>query len=315
MPGPLEETLHSLKSLRREPESVVLSPWRQHVHAILHPGLRTLPAASGTHSGLVLARIAEVGVATPRREFAVAANAVLTADRIRTPTTDRNAAPAARHRKELRELAVACDIPLHLVHQICAYHRAAVAPVWSTVRAHHSSDRAIRTRTMLEHGVEGLLSTLHPRLRWNAPTLTLLDSPDGEIHLDGRGLVLAPSFFMRKPTFFVEPTPAAGPAVLIYPVHLDPTEMPDIWRAADAERAIGRLIGRTRALVLRAIASGTGTTGGVARRIGISAAAVSQHLNVLRDARLIVTGRHDAGARHSVTARGLDLLEQWEDGT
>ncbi|TWF77259.1 ArsR family transcriptional regulator [Pseudonocardia hierapolitana] len=317
--GPLGETLHSMTALRRQPDGVALSTWRRQVHRTLDTGLRRLPAAiTSAHSHLALAGIADARAEPVRREFATAANAVLAADRDRTRAradADLHVKPAECLRNELRELGDECGIPLRFLHQICAYHRSAIAPVWGIVRAQHANDRTSRARTMMEQGVEGLLNTLHPRVRWSSPTLSLLDGTDGEIHLDGRGLALVPSFFLRKPVLLLDPAASGATAVLIYPIRLDTTRLVDIWTTTDAEWAIGKLLGRTRAQTLAAIASGTSTTGDIARRIGVSAAAVSQHLNVLRDARLIVTHRHGADSAHSITARGLDLLERWDSGS
>jgi DNA-binding transcriptional ArsR family regulator len=315
--GPLGETIHSMTALRRRPDSVALSSWQRQVHRTLDAGLRRLPAViTSSHSRLALAGVAGARAETVRREFATAANAVLAADRDRARTEgDSHIEPGECLRTELRALADECGVPLRLLRQICAYHRSAIAPVWGIVRAQHANDRTSRARTMLEQGVEGLLNTLHPRVRWSSPTLSLIDGTDGEVHLDGQGLALAPSFFLRKPVLLLDPVASGGVAVVIYPIRLDPTGLGDSWTTSDAERAIGRLLGRTRAQTLAAIASGTSTTGDIARRIGVSAAAVSQHLNVLRDARLIVTHRHGADSAHSITARGLDLLERGDSGS
>jgi DNA-binding transcriptional ArsR family regulator len=314
--GPLGETLHSMTALRRRPDGVALSTWRRQVHRTLDAGLRRLPATiTRSHSHLALAGIADVRADTVRREFATAANAALAADRDRTrarAAADAHVKSGECLRNELRELGDECGIPLRFLRQICAYHRSAIAPVWGTVRAQHANDRTSRAHTMLEQGVEGLLNTLHPRVRWSSPTLSLLDGTDGEMHLDGHGLALVPSFFLRKPVLLLGPTASGGTAVLIYPIRLGATGPVAISTTTDAERAIAKLLGRTRAETLAAIASGTSTTGDIARRIGVSAAAVSQHLNVLRDARLIVTHRHGADSAHSITARGLGLLEQWD---
>jgi DNA-binding transcriptional ArsR family regulator len=313
--GPLGETLHSLNALRPQSDSVALSRWRRYVHATLDPGLRRIPATTVPRGGLAFATVADVRTDAVKREFATVANAILTAGSDHVDAGgDLYASSNGHLRNEIRELADACNVPQRRLYEICAYHRSAVAPVWSVVRAQHASDRASRARTMLEQGVEGLLNTLHPRLRWNSPTLSLLDSRDGEVHLDGRGLVLAPSFFLRKPALAFGLTTSDGAAILIYPVALDTDGSADIWTAVDAERALGKLLGRTRALILMMIASGTSTTGNIARQVGTSAAAVSQHLNVLRDARMITTHRHATGANHSITVRGLDLLDRWDCG-
>ncbi|MEV0196778.1 helix-turn-helix domain-containing protein [Nonomuraea sp. NPDC050691] len=62
--------------------------------------------------------------------------------------------------------------------------------------------------------------------------------------------------------------------------------------------------------MLTAIADGVATTGALARRLGISSAAVSQHTAVLREAGLITTRRHHGNVLHNPTQTGLALLDR-----
>lgn len=51
------------------------------------------------------------------------------------------------------------------------YHRAALAPYMPRMRALVDADRAVRARAVLDGGVEALLDTLRPVLRWRPPVL------------------------------------------------------------------------------------------------------------------------------------------------
>ncbi|NEB05180.1 winged helix-turn-helix domain-containing protein [Streptomyces sp. SID13726] len=70
--------------------------------------------------------------------------------------------------------------------------------------------------------------------------------------------------------------------------------------------ALSRLLGRTRAAVLEEIAVSNGTTGGaLARRLGISAASASEHVEPLREANRRVTNT----VWHTLSPLGHALLE------
>lgn len=107
--------------------------------------------------------------------------------------------------------------------------------------------------------------------------------------------------------------PAAGrnrPPVLAYPVAGGTAEAVLAAPAAEqnAADALGPLVGRTRAAIMKSLAESCTTTE-LGRRIGISAASASQHTSVLRSAGLITTHRRLNTARHSLTPLGAALLD------
>ncbi|RSN11139.1 transcriptional regulator [Streptomyces sp. WAC 05977] len=177
-------------------------------------------------------------------------------------------------------------------------HDTLVAPQWTTVRTQVDTDRAVRSRLAGENGALGLLESLRPAFRWEAPVLTVRYPIDRDLHLRGRGIRLVPSYFCWD-------TPVALadddlPPVLVFPVshEHEPALLP---------KHLATLLGRTRAAVLYAVA-GCPTSGELADRLGISAAAVSRHTTVLRDAGLITSRRHGAGVLHNLTPVGAALL-------
>jgi DNA-binding transcriptional ArsR family regulator len=93
------------------------------------------------------------------------------------------------------------------------------------------------------------------------------------------------------------------PPVLVYPV--DPAPLPD--RDRPDQRALGALVGNTRAAVLGAVGDGCSTSD-LARRVQVSPAAASQHASILREAGLIVSTRDRNQVVHTLTPLGVALL-------
>ncbi|WP_050495503.1 helix-turn-helix domain-containing protein [Streptomyces griseus] len=187
-----------------------------------------------------------------------------------------------------------------LIGALRSYHHAAVEPYWPHIRASIEADRAVRGRALLDGGADGLLGTLPPMIRWRSPVLEADYPVDRDLHLDGRGLLLQPSFFCRgTPVVYRDPS---LPPVLVYPV-----TNPGAPVFAEPGPWLGRLVGHTRSAVLSSIGSGC-TTSELARRAGVSLASASQHASVLREAGLVLTLRHGSSVLHTLTPLGGSLL-------
>ncbi|HEX2773575.1 MAG TPA: helix-turn-helix domain-containing protein [Micromonosporaceae bacterium] len=202
----------------------------------------------------------------------------------------------------------------HLTDSMELYQRLAITPYWTRIQAAVEADRAQRARALLDGGVDALLSSLRPAVKWDGGRLEVPEYPaDREVDLAGRGLVLVPSFFCcRVPVALADP---ALPQVLVYPVDrlgglASGPALSPAWSAETREagrEALAALLGRTRAAVLEAIDDGC-STGEVARRLMISAAAASQHATVLRNAGLLVSRRDRNTVVHTLTPLGRALL-------
>ncbi|SDK60420.1 ArsR/SmtB family transcription factor [Streptomyces indicus] len=183
------------------------------------------------------------------------------------------------------------------------YHQATVAPYADRVHAQVDADRAVALRGLLDGGTEGMLAGLRPALRWNPPVLETDYPMEHDIHLDGRGLLLVPSYFCaRRPVTLVD---EGLEPVLVYPVRRAGT---GTARPAEGRGPLDRLLGRTRSAVLACIDGGC-TTGELARRVGVSPASASQHASVLREAGLVSTVRDGSSVLHTLTPLGRRLLE------
>ncbi|MGC4793220.1 hypothetical protein GAR06_05289 [Micromonospora saelicesensis] len=197
----------------------------------------------------------------------------------------------------------------HLAESMEQYRSLAISPYWSRIQAAVAADRARRARALLDGGVEGLLTSLRPAMRWESGVLEVRSYPHSrELHLDGRGLLLVPSFFCAAtPVALLDP---ALPPVLVYPVdRLGALVSADASAAPGAAReSLAALLGRTRAAVLQASDEGC-TTGEVARQLNISPAAASQHATVLRNAGLLVSHRERNSVLHTLTPLGRAMLD------
>jgi DNA-binding transcriptional ArsR family regulator len=182
-----------------------------------------------------------------------------------------------------------------------AYERHVFAPHWERAAASVATDRALRSQILIEGGVETLLATLHPRVVWTYPVLTLPCVEDIDFHLHGQGVRLVPTYFQPVPSVLDRP---GGQFDVIYPARVDVA-------AARRGGALQPLMGRTRASVLAA-AGGGATTSQLARRLGISIASASEHTTVLRNAGLITSGRRRNTMVHALTPLGAGLISAAE---
>ncbi|SCK34905.1 helix-turn-helix transcriptional regulator [Streptomyces sp. WMMB 322] len=189
-----------------------------------------------------------------------------------------------------------------------AYHRRALVPFFAHIRAQVEADRAARARAAMDGGTQGLLASFRPMLRWKPPVLEADYPVERELRLEGRGLVLQPSFFCsRNPVMLAAPSPGLTP-VLVYPIQ-HTLGWARRRSATERDADLGTLLGRTRAALLEDVVTGR-TTGELARRLGISDAAVSQHTGVLRRAGLLVSVRRSRHVLHTITPAGLALLDR-----
>ncbi|MBB4956750.1 ArsR/SmtB family transcription factor [Micromonospora polyrhachis] len=189
------------------------------------------------------------------------------------------------------------------------YHQVAIAPYWTRIRAGVDAERTAHARLLAATGFEGLMGVIHPDIRWRPPVLELHGfTANRDIHLDGRGLHLLPSYFCwQQPTLLRDPD---LPPVLVYPIERDAVGLGVAGPAAPSDRkALVALLGRTRAAVLEAIDAGCTTTE-LARRVGVSPATASEHATVLREAGLITTRRLGGSVLHSLHPLGATILTQ-----
>ncbi|MBP2324700.1 DNA-binding transcriptional ArsR family regulator [Kibdelosporangium banguiense] len=312
-PDPLWELVNSLQALQSGYDPVTLGRWRRQAaadlreanlgalvryrlfpvapHASYFPDLLT--PAEGT---LGLAEGIDTILHTPRRRLAAEFGRL-------------EAAPGAG--AWLDDLRVGrTGAMTELGDLLRAYHRRAIVPYWARLRAGVHRDLAMRRQLLRDGGVERLLDSFRPIMRWRNPVLEFARHPsEREIRLNGRGLRLVPSYFARlNPVTIFD---AELPQVVVYPV----AHLPGLAGLGPVgSAALAQLLGDTRANVLRAVADGCTTTT-LARRANTSLASASRHAAVLRAAGLVMTIRSGASVSHSLTPLGMALLNGGGDPT
>lgn len=179
-----------------------------------------------------------------------------------------------------------------------AYWELALAEHWPRIRALLEADVLWRSRRLAVGGARDLFDDLHESVSWHGDRLTVADRWHHCGALTGEGLLLVSSAMVwpgvRKEVHPYQP-------MLAYPVRGIAT----LWETGTppADRTLGSLIGHTRAQLLNALTE-PNTTTGLARRLTITAGAVSQHLKVLRDNGLVAGTRVGAVVLYHRTARG-----------
>ncbi|WP_405634742.1 helix-turn-helix domain-containing protein [Streptomyces sp. NBC_01178] len=200
---------------------------------------------------------------------------------------------------------------LQVASALRACHRVTVAPYWNGVRSHLDEARAGYVRAMADGGVERLLTGLGgSAARWRPPVLEVAHARDEDVHLNGRGLVIAPTMFSTgQIELLFPPLDPSRPPTLAVPAPSLGAPAPALWEGGgeSAVHSLDDLLGRTRAAVLRAAVAGRRTTE-LARVLGISPATATHHTAALRNARLLATRREGRAAVHTVTSLGLALL-------
>lgn len=178
-----------------------------------------------------------------------------------------------------------------LAESIAEFFTVVLAPYWPRIMTIYEADVLHRARRLLDGGLTRLFDDLDASLTWQTDTLRIAHRrSSGRKSLAGQGLLLVPSVFIWPRVFSLLHPPYQP--TLRYP----PRGVAALWehRGADAPAALAAVLGRGRARLLAELDAPASTTD-LARRTGLSAGGVSQHLTALRDAGLVDahrTGRY-----------------------
>jgi DNA-binding transcriptional ArsR family regulator len=226
-----------------------------------------------------------------------------------------------RPRESLAEIAA----------ELAECHDRLIVPHWERIRSVLDADIAYRAGLLAGGGARSLFSELHPELRWSEGTLMLDDLDEGpsrfRVTLAPDGLVLMPSVFNWPHVSMSRATstqttvmyPARGTATVWeggLPGGAGLTTSGRGWydRADEYEETAEELLGAPRARLLVALRS-PATTTALARRLGVTPSAVSQHLAVLHRSGLVDRQRSGRTVLYQTSGLGLALLGQAGEGT
>lgn len=184
---------------------------------------------------------------------------------------------------------------------VAAYFYTVLRPQWSDLRLGHRRQVDRAARAYGTSGVDAVLGNLHPAIRWRPPVLEIESWWSGDVTATGAGLLLVPSPFAGPwPRVLLEP---GRPTLLVFPA---PAPLPPVATDGDP---LARLLGRTRAAVLRRLAEpGNHTTTALGRGVGISVPSASQHTAALRAAGLVTSRRNGGSVLHTPTRLAIHLL-------
>lgn len=306
-PDPLWEIVCSVCRLQTKEGPLAFDPWRRTVRARIQRGgaprwaartLRTLvpyatyipdfltPPVEG--ESVSLATGIDRVLATPRRQLRGEITRLATAG-------EKPFAGAALARGDVGALRL-------LGGGLRTYHEAFLAPAWDRIGTAVSADVSWRSRALVTGGTRALLDTFRPMAVWRPPVLEVDYPVERDLHLQGRGLLLVPSYFCwRRPITLVDENLRP---VLVYPA--DKAVAPV---SAATATELARLLGATRARLLHETAAhDCGTTSELAASVGVSLPSASQQLAVLREAGLLTSRRDGKHVLHTVTPLGRRLL-------
>jgi len=195
--------------------------------------------------------------------------------------------------------------------EVADYHDRLIAPHWERMRSVLEADVSYHARLLAGGGARSLFSELHPGLRWSASKLLMTDAEAGpgdpQVTLGPDGLVLVPSVF-TWPDWSIKKATSTQ-TTLLYPARGAAT----VWASPEATTgdttAVELLLGAPRARLLEALCS-PATTTALARRLGVTPSAVSQHLAVLHRGGLVDRHRSGRTVLYQTSELGLALLDQ-----
>ncbi|MER7763688.1 winged helix-turn-helix domain-containing protein [Streptomyces sp. NPDC097619] len=188
------------------------------------------------------------------------------------------------------------------------FHAVAVEPYWGRILASLKAERDACGRGMLAGGMDYVLNSRHPELRWESPILRIgSGGPTREVDLGGLGMTLVPSLFAPRPLLIDAEHGWEGIPVLVYNIDPGPEEADAFWHGGEGESVLRALLGRTRADILDSLREAH-STGEVADLLGISSPSASKHLTVLRRAGFVATRRRRNSTLHSLTPLGEVIL-------
>lgn len=296
-PGPMDDIMAVGRALRGR-----RIPWLADWHRAVVP---QLPASSG----LVLALLPPTG---PAFDFEVPPAHSLddAMEWVRTrPRTD--LAAFAEHFVEFGPMPAPvrgiADGRPDTLREVSAgmrsLHAVAIEPYQHQVDLVRDADVAARSQQTAARGLAAAVNGLHPSLRLRGMTLELDRPFDHTVRSPGHGLTFVPSPWLRDEVRVQwaadQPTILAYPALVPLVTHLPPA----------GPSSLGRLLGDTRARLMAALAGDQAPgTMALAASVRVSPATASEHLAVLRAARLVVTVRRRGAATHRLTPAGRQLL-------
>lgn len=204
-----------------------------------------------------------------------------------TPRAHADLRHSLRHSSAPRPLAPALDrndIPAAIADTLHTAWAQLLAPDWPRLKAILERDVIHRAGLLATYGWARAVDSLDVNVRWKA---------DGKIEIHG---LTGPSHRIRGAQLTLVPNGFGGQWLSLDPPHAYAFNYPAqgtaaLWESTPpAPDGVARLIGRRRALLLRAL-DAPASTSQLSRQLAMSLAGTSTHLTILHQAGLVTRAR------------------------
>jgi DNA-binding transcriptional ArsR family regulator len=300
--SPLGEVAASLRALNNQHAQALLRPWRREVGPALERMDLTLLSAVAPHGfnspDFLYAWSTDPGVTIEDQLDALLDVPDETVAEQLRDTWDGDPPPVLDPLLNGRGRQALCD-------GLAAYWQVAVRPYWSRIRSAVDDDIAYRANRLLADGLFGLLGDLHSEVSIRDDVLAIDKPQHPDACYDTPMITLIPSVFSWPQLLVANSAPDSFE--LQYPARAVGRVWEGMTDLADVQEAFAALVGRGRAAVMEKVATPFSTTQ-IARDLGVSPAAVSAHLTVLRRNGLVSATRSGRSVLYQRTALGTSIL-------
>lgn len=201
----------------------------------------------------------------------------------------------------------------HLIQEIRVYWERAIAPHWQRISLILEKDILYRARQMALYGIGSTFSDISHFISYQTQSL-YINRGSAELaptfynyayQSDGAGLYLVPTFFKTGNGLSWQITEDFKP-MLVYAARGT-----GLWQqsnTAEPSEAMEIIVGSGKSRLMQSLLDPS-TTGELADKLAVTAGAVSQHLNRLTQAGLVVSHRQGNYVYHELSERGKKLIE------
>jgi DNA-binding transcriptional ArsR family regulator len=200
----------------------------------------------------------------------------------------------------IRDVLDAPDVADRLATGLETVWRALLEPDWAVLRSILERDIVHRAGRLAAYGWAAALDGLSSQVRWRDGVIEAGIRSDGTFRLGGAGLTLVPVVFSELGVALEQDWP--------YTLMYRARGVAALWESRErrGDGALDRLVGRTRAELLRVLAE-PATTTWLSARFRMSLGGIGGHLAVLRESGLVTRERSGRSVLYRRTAVG-DVL-------
>jgi Helix-turn-helix domain len=201
---------------------------------------------------------------------------------------------------DVRDLLEGPDVVQRLADGLERAWAVLIEPDWPVLRSILEQDILYRAGRLAAYGWAQALDGLSRKVRWRDGVIEVDLRGDQVVGLDGAGLMFVPTVFSETTVTLERPWP--------YTLMYRARGVAALWEGREPREddALARLLGRTRADLLRALAE-PATTTWLSARLRVSLGGVGDHLAVLRASGLVTRERSGRSVLYRRTAVG-DVL-------